>query len=97
LKIYRLFEHAVNLFKGETLGFEVSIDESTRAETQMKKKVGFEVALALTNHERRDDGAAVMVFQNQLEAVDRATLRERSEKGKISPVTTHAPGPRTPS
>lgn len=33
------------------------------------------------------------VFQSQLEAVDKATPRERIGSGKISPMTIHAPGP----
>jgi len=36
---------------------------------------------------------AMMVFHSQLEAVDRATPRERMGSGKISPMTIHAPGP----
>lgn len=36
---------------------------------------------------------AMMVFQSQLEAVERATPRERMGRGKISPMSTHAPGP----
>jgi len=32
-------------------------------------------------------------FQSQLEAVDRATPRARMGRGKISPMTTQAPGP----
>lgn len=32
-------------------------------------------------------------FQSQLDAVDRATPRERMGRGKISPMTTQAPGP----
>ena len=35
----------------------------------------------------------MMVFHSQLEAVDRATPRERIGSGKISPMTIHAPGP----
>lgn len=33
------------------------------------------------------------VFQSQLDAVDKATPRERMGNGKISPMTIHAPGP----
>lgn len=33
------------------------------------------------------------VFQSQLEAVDKATPRERIGSGNISPMTIHAPGP----
>lgn len=33
------------------------------------------------------------VFQSQLDAVDKATPRERIGSGKISPMTIHAPGP----
>jgi hypothetical protein len=36
---------------------------------------------------------AMMVFQSQLEAVESATPRERIGRGKISPMTIHAPGP----
>ena len=32
-------------------------------------------------------------FQNQLDAVERPTPRERIGRGKISPTTTHAEGP----
>ena len=32
-------------------------------------------------------------FQNQLDAVERPTPRERIGSGKISPTTTHAEGP----
>jgi hypothetical protein len=35
----------------------------------------------------------IMQFQSQLEAVDRATPRERMGRGKISPILTQAPGP----
>jgi len=35
----------------------------------------------------------MMVFQSQLEAVDKATLRDRTGRGKISPMTIQAPGP----
>ena len=35
----------------------------------------------------------MMVFQSQLEAVDRATPRERMGRGKTSPIRTQAPGP----
>ena len=33
----------------------------------------------------------MMQFQSQLEAVERATPRERMGSGKISPMTTQAP------
>ena len=36
---------------------------------------------------------AMMVFQSQFEAVERATPRERMGRGKISPMRTQAPGP----
>jgi len=36
---------------------------------------------------------AMIVFQSQLEAVERATPRDRIGIGKISPITIHAPGP----
>jgi hypothetical protein len=36
---------------------------------------------------------AMMVFQSQLEAVERATPRDRIGRGKISPMTIQAPGP----
>lgn len=36
---------------------------------------------------------AMMVFQSQLDAVDRATPRERIGSGKISPIKIQAPGP----
>lgn len=36
---------------------------------------------------------AMMVFQSQLEAVERATPRERTGSGKISPMRIQAPGP----
>jgi len=36
---------------------------------------------------------AMMVFQSQLEEVERATPRERMGRGKISPMTIQAPGP----
>ena len=32
-------------------------------------------------------------FQNQLDAVERPTPRERIGRGKISPTTTHGEGP----
>src|SRR6478609_2780547 len=35
----------------------------------------------------------MMQFQSQLEAVERATPRERMGRGKISPMQTQAPGP----
>ncbi len=35
----------------------------------------------------------MMVFQSQLEAVERPTPRERMGRGKISPMTIQAPGP----
>ena len=35
----------------------------------------------------------MMVFQSQLDAVERATPRERMGRGKISPMRTQAPGP----
>lgn len=35
----------------------------------------------------------MMVFHSQLEAVDRATPRDRIGKGKTSPMRTQAPGP----
>lgn len=35
----------------------------------------------------------MMVFQSQLEAVDRATPRERMGRGKTSPMRIQAPGP----
>lgn len=35
----------------------------------------------------------MMQFQNQLEAVERPTPRERMGRGKISPTTTQAAGP----
>jgi hypothetical protein len=35
----------------------------------------------------------MMQFQSQLEAVERPTPRLRIGMGKISPITTHAPGP----
>ena len=36
---------------------------------------------------------AMIVFHNQLEAVERPTPRERIGSGKISPIKTQAPGP----
>ena len=36
---------------------------------------------------------AMMVFQSQFDAVERATPRERIGRGKISPMRTQAPGP----
>lgn len=36
---------------------------------------------------------AIIVFHSQLEAVDKATPRDRMGKGKISPIKTQAPGP----
>jgi hypothetical protein len=36
---------------------------------------------------------AIMVFQSQLLAVDRATPRDRTGRGKISPIRIQAPGP----
>jgi len=35
----------------------------------------------------------MIVFQSQLEEVERATPRERIGRGKISPMTIQAPGP----
>jgi len=56
----RLFEHAVNLFKRQTLRFrhkEVRIDEGTCAETAPHEEdVGLQIALVLIDHIRRDDG-----------------------------------------
>lgn len=36
---------------------------------------------------------AMMQFHSQLDAVDRPTPRDRIGRGKISPITTQAPGP----
>jgi len=36
---------------------------------------------------------AMMVFQSQLDAVERPTPRDRIGRGKISPMRIHAPGP----
>ena len=35
----------------------------------------------------------MIVFQSQFDAVESATPRDRIGSGKISPMTTHAPGP----
>lgn len=42
---------------------------------------------------RRKGGGIHTQFQNQLEAVERPTPRERIGNGKISPTTTQAAGP----
>jgi len=36
---------------------------------------------------------AMIQFQSQFEEVDKPTARERMGRGKISPITTQAPGP----
>jgi hypothetical protein len=38
-------------------------------------------------------GIGLTVFHSQLEAVDKATPRDRMGSGKISPMTIQAPGP----
>jgi len=80
--------------------------QRTPEEKHLGTEVG--ITGILTDQVRRDDGDELegsariyverkwdkhTVFQSQLDAVERPIPRERIGSGKISPITTHAPGP----